>query len=136
MKRLKNIENKTDQKLQGIEDQKEKNLEIISSNNLADRSKRIEFKTEENQKAIELINEVIKMTKKNKYKKFICIHSNRKPYDFNKFRDLKQFGNDIFSDTNSIEETKDEQDKTERLLTSLKKYNSTSKEKKRCKRRG
>ena len=130
---MKNIESKTDQQLEAIEDQKEKQLEIISSNTLADGPKRIEFKNKENQKSIELINGVIKMAKKNKTKKFICIHTNRKPCDFNKFRGLKQFGNDIFSGTNLIEEAKDEQDKMERLLMSLKKYNPTSKKRKDAK---
>ena len=65
---MKNIESKTNQQLEAIEDQKEKQLEIISSNTLADGSKRIEFKNKENQKSIELINGVINMAKKIKLK--------------------------------------------------------------------
>ena len=73
-----------------------------------------------NLKAKELINEAKTIIEKNKNKKILCIYSNGTPYNFNEFRDLKQFENDIFCGIITIKEEKDEQDKMERLLMSLK----------------
>ena len=74
MKRLKNIENKNEQQLQAIEDQKEKQLDIVNINNISEGSKKIKLSSK-NPEATDLINEVITMIKKNKRKEKICVHS-------------------------------------------------------------
>ena len=43
------------------------------------------------------VDEVNKISKENKYKKFVCFRSNRAPYGFNSFRDIKQLENDMFN---------------------------------------
>ena len=52
-------------------------------------NKKIEFDYEKNQEAKEIVDEISKISRENKYKKFVCFHSNGTPYDFNKFRDIK-----------------------------------------------
>ena len=47
-------------------------------------------------------------------------------YDFNKFRDIKQFGNDIFNGYISIKQANDEQDGMKEEIIKLEDYNSTS----------
>ena len=44
-----------------------------------------------------MVDVVTKISRENKYKKFVCFHSNRTPYDFNRLRDIKHLGNDIFN---------------------------------------
>ena len=49
------------------------------------------------------------MSIENKRKNVLCLHSNGKDvYDFNEFRDIRQFGNNIFSVYISIKQAKDE----------------------------
>ena len=47
-------------------------------------------------------------------------------YDFNKFRDIKQPGNDIFNGYISIKQANDEQDEMKEEIIKLEDYNSTS----------
>ena len=42
--------------------------------------------------------------------------------DFNEYRDLSQFGNEIFSDEISIEDARNEQDNIKILINKLKNY--------------
>ena len=48
-------------------------------------------------------------------------HSDGREYDFNEFRGLKQFGNDIYTGDISIEDAKDEQFKMDNSLKSSRK---------------
>ena len=66
---------------------------------------------------------------RNKYKKFVCFHSNGTPYDFNNFRDIKQLGNYIFNGLISIKDAKDEQDKMKEEMAKLENYNPINKKK-------
>ena len=95
LKRLKNIESKNEQQLEAIKDRGEKQLEAISSYSATNKSQKVEFDSEKNQEAKELADEVKQISRKNQYKKFVCFHSNRTPYNFNRFRGIKQLGNDI-----------------------------------------
>ena len=135
MKRLKNVESKNDQQLEAIKDQGEKQLETIidqrerqldsiSSNGATNKSQKIEFDNEKNQEAKELVDEVDKISRENKYKKFMCFHSNGTPYNFNKFRDMKKFGNDIFNGRVSIKQPKDEQDEMKEDMAKIGKLQS------------
>ena len=85
--------------------------------------KKTEFDSAENQKAKELVDEVKEINRKNKNKKFVCIHSNGTSYNFNKFRDIKQLGNDLSNGQISIKQANDEQDETKEEMAKLENYN-------------
>ena len=104
---MKNIEGKNEQQLEAIKDQGERQLEEISRYDATNKSQKIEFDSEKNQEAKELVDEVKEISRKNKNKKFACFHSNGKTYNFNKFRGIKQLGNDIFNDHISMKQAKD-----------------------------
>ena len=72
MKRLKNIESKNEQQLEAIKDQGERQLEAITSYGATNNSQKIEFDSERNQEAKELVDEVKEISRKNKNKKFAC----------------------------------------------------------------
>ena len=73
-----------------------------------------------------LVDEVKEISRKNKNKKFECFHSNGTPYDFNKFRDIKQFGNDIFHGCILIKQANDEQDEMKDEMGKWENYNATN----------
>ena len=123
MKRLRNIEGKNEQQLEAIKDQQERQLEAISSYGATNKSRKIEFDSEKNQEAKQLADEVKEISRKHKSKKLVCFHSNGTPYNFNKFRDIKQLGNDIFNGQISIEQANDEQDEMKEELAKLENYN-------------
>ena len=75
MKRLKSFEGKNEQQLVVIKDQGERQLEALSSHGATNKSRKIEFDNEKNQEAKELVDEVSKKSRENKYKKFVCFHS-------------------------------------------------------------
>ena len=129
MKRLKNIEGKNEQQLDAIEDQGERKLEAIKSYDATNKSQKTEFVSEKNQEAKELLNEVKEISRKNENKKFVCFPSNGTLYNFNKFRDIKQPGNDIFNGQISIKQAKDEQNEMMEEITKLQNYNPTNKQK-------
>ena len=82
-----------------------------------------------NQEAKELVDEVKEISRKNKNKRFLCFHSNGTLNNFNKFRDIKQLGNDIFNGHISIKQAKDEQNEMKEEITRLENYNPTNKQK-------
>ena len=117
LKRLENIEGKNEQQLEVIKDQGERQLEAFSSYDATNKSQKIEFGNEKNQEAKELADEVKEISLKNKNKKFVCPHSNGTPYNFNKFRDIKQLGSDIFNGYIAIKQVNDEQDEMKGEIT-------------------
>ena len=134
LKRLENFESKNEQQLEAIKDQGkrqleairdqgERQLDTIKSSTITNKSNKIEFNSEKNQEAKELVNEVYRVVKENKNKKFVCAHSNGTLYDFNEFRDITQFGNDICNGCISTEQPNDEQNKMEGKMTELENYN-------------
>ena len=136
MKKLKNVESKNEQQLVAIKDQRERQLEAISTYGPTNRSQKIEFYNEKNQEAKELFEEVNKISREDKYKKFVRFHSNGTPYDFNKFRNIKLLGNDMFNDHISIKQAKDEQDEMKEEITKLENYNPTNEQKTKSKEEG
>ena len=80
------------------------------------------------QEAKELIDELNKISMENEYKNFLCLHSSGKSYDFNEFRNIKQFGNNIFNGHISIEQAKTNQNKMEEKMIKLENYNPISEE--------
>ena len=68
LKRLKNIESINEQQWEPIKGQGEKQLEAISSYSATNKSQKIESDSEKNQEAKELVDEVKKISRKNKYK--------------------------------------------------------------------
>ena len=98
------IEGKNEQQLEAIKDQGERQSEAISSYDAINKSQKIEFDSDKNQEVNELVDEV----KDYKNKKYECFHSNGTPYNFNKFRGIKQLvGNDVFNGHISIKQAKD-----------------------------
>ena len=71
LKRLKNIEGKNKQQLEAIKDQGEKQLEANSSYGATNKSQKLEFDSEKNEKAKELVHEVKERSRTIKYKKFL-----------------------------------------------------------------
>ena len=61
-------------------------MDILGSH-ISDKSKKIKI-VSENPQSVDLLKKVKKMAKENKNKKFVCIHSDGREYDFNEFRDL------------------------------------------------
>ena len=110
LKRLKNTEDKKKNQLNAIKDQGERQLEAISSYSATNKPRRIEFGNKNNQEARKLVDEIKRINRENKNKKFVCFHSKGTPYDSNKFSDINQFGNDILYSNTSIKQAKDEQD--------------------------
>ena len=140
MKRLKNVESKNEQllvavkdqgerQLQTIKDQEERQLEAISSYGATNKSQKTEFHNDKNQEAKEIVDEINKISREKKYNKFVCFHSNGTPYDFNKFRDIEQLGNDMFNDHISIKQAKDEKDEMKEEMPKLENYNPTNEQK-------
>ena len=120
------IKNQGERQLQAIRDQGEKQLHAVSSYSATSKSHKIEFNNEKNQEEKKLFDEVDKISRKHKNKKFICFHSNGTSHDFNKFRDIKQLGNDILHDCISIKQANDEM-KDE--MAKLENYNPTNDQK-------
>ena len=107
LKKLKNIKGKNEQQLEAIKDQGERQLEAMSSHDgTKKKKKKIELDSEKNQEVKELVNEAKEIRRKHTQKKFACFHSNGTLYDFNRFRDLKQLGNDIFNGHISMKQAK------------------------------
>ena len=73
-----------------------------------------------------MITRINKIIKSNKNKSFLCIHSDGTQYDFNQYRDLNQYGSEIYNGKISIEDAKDEQYEMKILINKLKMYNPTS----------
>ena len=76
-----------------IETRRLKNVVIffqtISSYDATNKSQKIEFDSEKNQEAKELVDEVKEISSTKKKKKFVHFHSNGTAFNFNKFRDIK-----------------------------------------------
>ena len=136
MKKLKNVESKNEQQLVAIKDQGERQLEAIGTYGATSRSQKLEFDNEKNQEAKELFEEVNKISREDKYKKFVRLHSNGTPYDFNKFRNIKLLGNDMFNGYISIKQAKDEQDEMKEEITKLENYNPTNEQETKSKEEG
>ena len=90
---------------------------------------RIEFDNNNNQEAGKLVDEIKRINRENKDKKPVCIHSNGTLYNFDKWRDINQFGNYILYGAILIEEAKDEQDEMKGKMRKLENYNPTNKQK-------
>ena len=94
LKRLKNIEDKTDNQLNLIRDQEGRQLDLIGKIN-AEKTGSIKFENEKSEELRELIKKIKKETKENKGKKNVHSAYN-KTYNFSKYTDLKLFGNEIY----------------------------------------
>ena len=72
------------------------------------------------------MNKIKKVIRDNRNKNFVCTHSNGTQYDFNQYRDLNQFGNDICNCELSINDARNEQDNMAILINKLKHYGPTN----------
>ena len=68
LKRLKNVESKNEQQLEATKDQGERQLEAISTYGATNKLQKIKFDNKKNQEAIEIVDEVNKISRENKYK--------------------------------------------------------------------
>ena len=154
LKRLKSTEGKNEQQLEAIRDQGEKKLDLIGKVN-TDQTKRIGFYDKENKQAVELsflylrllfkllvllfiiklyarnnIFKINKVIRDNKNKSLVCTHSNVTQHDFNKYRNVNQFGNDLYNGELSIDGARNEQYEMQILINKLERYDARNKRKK------
>ena len=101
-KRLKNIEDKTDNQLDLIRDQENRQLDLISKIN-TEKTGSIKFENEKSKELRELTKRIKKETKVNKNKKIVHSAYN-KTYNFNKYTDLRLSGNEIYEKELSLDE--------------------------------
>ena len=122
LKRLKNIEGKNEQQLQAIRDQEEKQLDLIGRIN----TEKNGIYDKGNKEAVKVVNKSNKVSRENRNKNFVCAHSNGTQYDFNQYRDLNQYENDIYNGELSINDAKNEQNNVAILINELKNYGPTN----------
>ena len=108
-----------------IRDQKEKQLVLIGKIN-TDKTKKIGDYDAKNKTAVELVNKIKKEIKNNRNRNFVCTNTRGEQYDFNQYRDLNQFGNEIYSDKITLDEARDEQYNMQILINKLKAYSPTN----------
>ena len=133
MKRLKNIESKNEQKLVSIKDQGGRQLEAIRDEGekqldaigkySINKSQKIFFYNKQDEKAKTLIDKINKIVQTNRGKSFVRTHSNGKQDDFNNYRDINQFGHDIYSGSLLIKDAEYNQYEMNVLIAILKNYN-------------
>ena len=82
--------------------------------------------TKNNKQALALEDKINKKIRKNNNKKFVCTHSNGKQYHFNHYRDLNQFGNEIYNRERSLDDARNEQNKMQILISKLREYGATN----------
>ena len=119
MKTLKNIDTKNNQQLGAIREERGKQLDLIDKYST---EKEIGFYDKENKKSVKLIKKNNKIVQSNKSKSFVCTHSDGTQNDFNQYRVVNQFGNEIYDGKLSIEDAKDEQYEMKILINKLKRY--------------
>ena len=59
----------------------------------------------------------------------LCVHTNERRYDFNKFTMLEQFFDNIISGKTTIKQAKDEQNGINKEILDLEEYNPTKQDK-------
>ena len=128
MKRLKNVEGKNEQQLEAIKDQGENQLDAIKNYGSKKESfKKLEFPDEKQQEINKLVDELRQINKKLENDKkdgnLLCVHTNGREYNYNKFTLLEQFYYDILSGKVTIRQTKDEQNEINKEISDLEKYN-------------
>ena len=140
LKRLKNIEGKTEQQLDLIRDQGDRQLDLIGKIS-ADKIKPIEFfdkKNTETKEVAEKINKAIKKIKRIKNKKddnpkFTYYSSDRSADYIDIYTDLNGFGEDIYNGLISLDEAKRQQIKILSKINKLKNHNVKSEKNKNFK---
>ena len=106
-----------------------KKVDLIGKVN-TDQTKRIGFHDKEKKQAVELVNKINRVIRENKNKSLVCTHSNGTKYDFNKYRDVNQFGNDLYNGELLIDDARNEQYEMQILINKLKSYDTRNKRKK------
>ena len=100
LKRLKNIEGKNEQQLEAIREE--------GGRYSTEGTKRIGFYDKENKKVADLVGRINKIVQENRNKNFVCTHSDATQYDFNQYRDLNQFGSEIYNGRLTIKDAENE----------------------------
>ena len=84
-----------------------------------------------NKTAVDLVNKIKKEIRDNKNKNLVCTNTNGTQYDFNQYRDLNQFGNEIYSDEILLDEAKNEKYEMSILINKLKGFDGRNPKKKK-----
>ena len=109
LKRLKNIEDKTDNQLDLIRDQGDKQLDRIGRS--WGNKEVVNFCSGPNKKIKDLGNRAINETTENiqDEKKVFCVRISGEVFDSNKYTNLSYFGNQLFNGKISLKKAKDQQ---------------------------
>ena len=104
--------------MEAIKEQEDKRVDIIGKIN-TEKTKGIEYSDEKTKKLKDLVEKIKKESKENKNKKFVYATTSNVQYDFNQYRDLKLFGNEIYTKILSLDEAKDKKKETSDLIDEL-----------------
>ena len=107
LKRLTNIEDKTDNQLQAIKDQGNRQLDLISKSYTV-RTDNIKFENHEDKKLRDLVKYIKKDIRNILKKNFVHVAYN-KTYNFNKETHLGDFANRVYDKELPFKEAKEEQ---------------------------
>ena len=131
LKALKNIKGKNEKQLEAIEYQEKRQLHAIKNYSTKEELfKELEFSSEKSEKAKEIFVKIKDADEEVDYDNLVCAHSDGKTiYDFNKFKSLEEFMNDVYLRPISIKYAKDRQNKMNKLMIDLKNYSPTNKDK-------
>ena len=100
--------------MEAIKEQEDKRVDIIGKIN-TEKTKGIEYSDEKAKKLKDLVEKIKKESKENKNKKFVYATTSNVQYDFNQLRDLKLFGNEIYTKILSLDEAKDKKKRNVRF---------------------
>ena len=120
LKRLKNIDDKTDNQLDLIKDEGNKRLDLIDKIN-RNEIKPIEFYEGSIKELSELSRRVKEEDEENIHKDFYYKITSGDTYNFNKYLGLGYFGRDLFSGIISLGKAKNEQDGLLKSINKLEK---------------
>ena len=125
LKRLKNIEGKSEQQLDAIKNQGKKQLQIFTKKtNQADKFENVSFRNKLDSKAKEAYDEIQEQGKKIDYTKLVYIGSSAKHhYDFTINLDLKTFAESLYNGNLSLKVAKLKQRNMEFEIDKLDDYN-------------
>ena len=126
LKRLKNIEDKTDNQLRAIEGQKDNQLVLVKNQKTkqSDPAGKIKFADKKLEK---LAEDVIKKTKKYEDEDLECSVPKGHKYNVNNYKNLESFVKKMMKGELSIEKAKEQQDKLWELIYKMKKRTSEKK---------
>ena len=123
------IKDQGGRQLEAITDEGEKQLDAIGKNSTS-KPQKIKFYDKQDEKAKKkTIDKINKIVQTNRYRTFVCTHSNGKQYDFKKYRDINQFGHDFYRGSVLVKDAEYNQHDMNMLITKSENYNPTNEKK-------